>query len=78
MKKSIFLSLVCLAFVCNTVFSMNFYYAQIDCNEVAIGVQDAYMAQGYSHADAYQHGSWAYDGCVGNGGSAGDSLVTIN
>jgi hypothetical protein len=76
MKKLSLTSLLSIVFICNS-FSFNFSFMKRDCNKLAIGVQDAYLAQGYSHADAYQHANWAYDGWVGNGGSEGDSVVVI-
>jgi hypothetical protein len=76
MKKLILTSLLSIVFICNS-FSFNFSFQQRDCNLVAIGVQDAYLSEGYSYAEAYQRASWAYDGCVGNGGNPGDSVVEI-
>ncbi|MBA6152147.1 hypothetical protein [Gelidibacter maritimus] len=75
--KKIFSVLALILFM-GSALNATAYSQQADCNSLAIAVANVYENAGYTHYEAWQAGNWAYDGCVGNGGSAGDSLVTIN
>ena len=54
------------------------YAQQTDCNSLAIAVANVYETAEYTHFEAWQAGNWAYEGCVSDGGNAGDSIATAN
>lgn len=45
---------------------------QANCVSLSLDVFDN---NGYTYAEAYQASNWAYEGCVSNGGYAGNTVV---
>lgn len=46
--------------------------AQPNCVSLALDMFDAYYDNGYTYAESYQAMNWAYEGCVSDGGYAGE------